>query len=381
MALIGKNSYITSTKSNHQLKIITVAFLLYAIFISAEGSTIENSHFADQLFKALNIDENLVFSPHSAHSLLGLALQGSDGQTQQKIENLLLAPKTIIAEEYKKITVSLKLVEDVAIYQANKIYISDCFKINNTFSRMAADWFDSEIESADFEKKEKLVASINNWVANKTAGKIQDLVQSLDERAVMVLLNAIYFKGEWLKKFSTQNTKLQDFYLMNNTTKQVETMHLRSMFYYSEIARLDAKTVEMPYLNKNFKILLILPNKKNGIEELKQKLFETNLTSVRSQQRENRMVNVALPKFKIESTVELKEALTKVSNSVMFLFLLCIVMQMGLEEIFSELANFSNMLEDKKISSKLYISKMVHKAFLEVNEAGSEAAAASGDNF
>lgn len=323
MALTGKKIEIVSSSVFFRKKI--TAILIFCVIASAASSTPEeytakildsNTDFSNALFRALKKDENLIFSPFSAHSLLTLAYQGSEGQTREAFASALKLPQPEqAAEGYKSVVDSTKGVQDVAFHVANKIYVTDRYKLSDSFARTAVDSFDAEAESVDFSESAQAANAMNSWIANKTNEKIRDLVQanSLDAETALVLLNAVYFKGEWMRKFKATNTKPQAFYLRSGETKEVDMMHLyNEMLMYSENSELNAKMVELPYANRNFRMVLVLPNEKNGIGDLKAKLFESNLKSVFSQKHSVRRVNVTLPKFKIESSLDLKPALTDV---------------------------------------------------------------------
>ncbi|XP_018329662.1 antichymotrypsin-2 isoform X3 [Agrilus planipennis] len=325
--------------------------------------TSANSQFANKLFQRLVKDnnENVFFSPISVHTILSLIYQGAKNDTQKALAEVLNVPEAkATADGYKAVMSELNNVDNVTLHIANKIWVKENLKLKNSFQTLAVDNFFAEAEPADFNKPEASAELINQWVEQKTNNKIKELIQKdmINGNTAMVLVNAIYFKGNWAKQFKKHATIKQPFYVSNEETVNVDMMHIESNFRYAEDKDLDAKILELPYTNQDVSMLIILPNKKDGINELQQKIVTKDLTSLSNNLRSIK-VNVALPKFKIESTINLVQVLT----------------DLGLGIIFSNDANFEDLLDN---SAPLKVSDAIQKAFIEVNEEGSEAAAATG---
>ncbi|CAH1236757.1 unnamed protein product [Diabrotica balteata] len=305
--------------------------------------------------------KNIFFSPISIHAILSLASQGSGGKTQKAFTSALqVADIATLAEGYKAAMLKLNSVEDVTLLMANKVYVKNEYELKDEFKDKVVNNFFSEVQNIDFSQSAAAAKTINTWVEEKTKDKIKDLIQPADLDALtrLVLVNAIYFKGKWAAPFKPEDTKTEKFYLNDNDSIDVQMMHTKKKFFFKNDEALDAKVLELPYTNKDLSMIVILPNKRDGINELELKLANTDLTKITENMFRPDVI-VALPKFKIETTIDLEAPLTK----------------LGLGVIFSDNADFSGML---KSPEELKVSKVIHKAFIEVNEEGAEAAAATG---
>lgn len=179
----------------------------------------------------------------------------------------------------------------------------------------------------------------------------------LDSSTRMVLVNAIYFKGNWTYQFDPKMTFKAPFYLNNDDSVEADFMKMKNHFKFGSLEDLDATSIELPYKDSNMSMLIILPNSRTGLSALERKLNTVDLEEV-SKKLKSKEVNVEIPKFKIEFEVELNESLKK----------------LGIKKVFGDGADLSNLLNK---SEPLRVSKFAHKAFIEVNEEGAEAAAAT----
>ncbi|XP_005868773.1 PREDICTED: serpin B3, partial [Myotis brandtii] len=192
--------------------------------------------------------------------------------------------------------------------------------------------------------------------------KIKDLFPegSLDSSTVLVLVNAIYFKGQWNEKFDPKKTEQGQFWLNKDTSKLVQMMKQSNMFKFASLEDMQAKILEIPYKDKDLSMVLLLPNEIDGLQQLEDKLTAEKLiewTSSRNMSMSH--VHVHLPRFKVEQSFDLQVTMKA----------------LGMVDAFSSGdADFSGMSG----SGGLVISAIVHKAFVEVNEEGTEAAAATG---
>jgi len=210
----------------------------------------------------------------------------------------------------------------------------------------------------DFAKSEEARKTINTWVEEKTNDKIKDLIPAgaLDSLTRLVLTNAIYFKGDWSIKFKEENTKESDFHITEQKTAKVQMMYQKENFEYANLDNMQL--LQMHYKGDELSMLIILPKTIGDMEAIESNLNLETLQSNLKQMRK-REVDVYLPKFKMTTgTLDITSILAK----------------MGMKDAFSNAADFSGMSERKD----LYISSVVHKAFVEVNEEGTEAAAATG---
>uniref|UniRef100_A0A8C1SPI6 Serpin B6 n=1 Tax=Cyprinus carpio TaxID=7962 RepID=A0A8C1SPI6_CYPCA len=248
---------------------------------------------------------------------------------------------------------------------ANRLYGEQSYQFVEKFLNDAKIYYEAGLEKVDFSKKSARV-DINNWVEKNTQGKIKDLLPqgSIDEMTRLVLVNAIYFKGNWVKKFPKEATSDGQFKLNKTQTKPVKMMYQKSEFPLALIPEMNSQVLELPYVGKNISMLIILPNeiqdKTTGLQKLEkaltyEKLMEWTRPEVMLQQE----VEVSLPRFKREKTYDMKNLL----------------ISMGMEDVFSE--QKVNLL-GMSPSNNLVLTKVIHKAFVEVNEEGTEAAAATG---
>ncbi|CAH1108852.1 unnamed protein product [Psylliodes chrysocephalus] len=353
-----------------------LVFLVFFIYFStcAQFSTMaeENKHltavlrgnglFTRNLYKILaqEKNKNIFFSPVSIHAVLALAAQGSAGKTRKALTDTLQVPDiATLAEGYKEAMKKLNSVEDVTLLMANKVYLKEQFALQESFKNIVTSHFFSEVQNINFEQNTAAAKTINTWVEEKTKDKIKNLIQPDDLNADtrLVLVNAIYFKGKWAEPFAPSATRTEKFYLNDKDTIDVNMMHIKKKFYFKNDEDLDAKLLELPYTNKDLSMIIILPNKRNGIDELEAKLANTDLTKITEDMFRPEVI-VSLPKFKIETTIDLNEPLSK----------------LGLAGMFSNDADFSGMLQSPE---ELKVSKVIQKAFIEVNEEGAEAAAAT----
>ncbi|NEQ41420.1 MAG: serpin family protein, partial [Okeania sp. SIO3I5] len=194
---------------------------------------------------------------------------------------------------------------------------------------------------------------INNWVKDKTQGKIDKIIEEFKPNDVMVLLNAIYFQANWQQQFSEFSTKEMPFYLVNGTQKQHPIMFQSSRYLYYENQYFQA--VNLPYKKGLVSMYIFLPREQVGLEEFYQVLNEKNWENWMKQFEGGYEVNLGLPKFKNEYEVTLNDMLKSLGMQIAF--------QAGG-------ADFSGMSPEK-----LFISEVKHKTFVEVNETGTEAAA------
>ncbi|CDW54521.1 Serpin domain containing protein, partial [Trichuris trichiura] len=198
---------------------------------------------------------------------------------------------------------------------------------------------------------------INDWVEEKTKGKIKDLVpkEAIDPLTSLILINAIYFKADWKTPFKTALTKNTTFYVKQGKETTVEMMQMERKFPYSETG--EYQILGIPYATEKLLMYFVLPKKRFGLKNMMRKLHGKKLLDLFDSTIE-RKVEVHIPKFKLEYDLQLKQVLQR----------------LGLTDMFSPaLANFSKITGNRD----LYVSDAFHKAFIEINEKGSEAAAAT----
>ncbi|KAJ3665415.1 hypothetical protein Zmor_000911 [Zophobas morio] len=322
-----------------------------------------NSKFTVNLYNVLieTSPGNIIFSPISIHAVLSMAYQGAQGTTAEKFASTLKIPEAKTAKEgYNVVMNRLNSIPNVTLLMANKVYLMERYKLLPDFSDAVTKNFLSEVQLLNFGANEAAAATINVWVEEKTKEKIKNLISkdNLGDFTRLVLVNAIYFKGNWMHEFDKEDTRTEPFYLNDVDSVDVEMMHMTRKFHYKGVRELGAQILELPYTNDNLSMVIILPFTGKQIAEVEKNLATVDLTEIT-----NKMmyieITVALPRFKIEQTIDLEDSLTK----------------LGLGDIFNpSKANFSGMITSQE---SLYVSKVIQKAFIEVNEEGAEAAAAT----
>lgn len=196
---------------------------------------------------------------------------------------------------------------------ANQIYVKTGFELNKNFQEVAVKKFHSGVASLDFARNVESAKAINQFVEEKTKEKIKDLIKPnmLNALTRVVLVNAIYFKGNWEHQFKAENTREGDFYINETEKVSVDFMHNKKKYNYGVLDDLDATVLEMKYANSNFSFVIVLPNSRSGLSALESKLKNTDLTNI-FEQMYTQEVEVTIPKFKVEFEISLNDALKKV---------------------------------------------------------------------
>lgn len=336
--------------------------------ILPQSSTADTKHpvsVQTKLFKLIsnqNEMKNIIISPYSIISALTLLYMGAEGHTAQEFERVLKFKSNNKTETAEKLLLLKKLLlksnsDLVQIQSANRIYTS--FDLVREFNEQALKYFQAEAEQVDFNLKKQTADKINAWVEENTNKKIQNLIspESIDDSTTAMLVNAIYFKAQWFNQFSKHMTKKRAFHLNETNSIDVDTMSGEITCKYSVLTDFDATAIELKYEDTDMVMDVILPNKVNGLRDLIKKISTKKLFE-HFENIEEEEVNVQLPKFKIAFETGL----------IPFLI------ETGFRTSFDEGANFSGIFNT---SVPVKISDVVHKAFIEVNEFGSEAAAAT----
>ncbi|XP_050986639.1 leukocyte elastase inhibitor-like isoform X2 [Labeo rohita] len=254
-----------------------------------------------------------------------------------------------------------------ALSLANRLYGEQSYQFVEKFLNDAKRYYEAGLEKVDFIKKSDAArVDINKWVEKKTQEKIKDLLPngSIDAMTRLVLVNAIYFKGNWKEKFPKEATTDGQFKLNKTQSKPVKMMNQTAEFPFASIPEMNSQVLELPYVGKNLSMLIILPNEiqdtTTGLQKLEKALtYEKLMEWTRPEIMHQQEVQVSLPRFKMEQTYDMKDLL----------------ISMGMEDVFDlQKVNLSGMSPN----NNLVVSKVIHKAFVEVNEEGTEAAAATG---
>jgi serpin B len=310
-----------------------------------------------EVLKAEEPEENVMISPLSVSLALAMTYNGADGDTKEAMEKTLeLSGFTIdeINENYKMLIDALASVDPKVLMSiANSIWYKHTFEVEQDFIDVNQNYFYAEVSPLDFNDPDA-VTTINNWVADKTNDKITEILDYIPADAVMYLINAIYFKGIWKYEFDESDTEEKPFYLSNGTIKDVPMMIQEASFNYLSNDIMQA--VEMPYGAGNYSMIILLPQYNKTLDDIIDQLSNENWNKWLNEFYEAEKVQIHLPKFKFEYENSLNNEL----------------INLGMEIAFDPYnADFSNINPDWQ----LYISRVIHKTFIEVNEEGTEAAA------
>jgi serpin B len=335
--------------------------VLYAQDLSSVVNA--NNQFAFELYSKYKSKEgNIFFSAYSLSSALAMTYEGARGQTADEIQSVFHFPKddSLRRESFLKIYEQInKKDKKYQLRTANALWAQKDYKFLAEYFNLIDQYYRGKVTNLDFiSQTEQSRITINNWVEEQTDNKIRNLIPPgvLNEMTRLVLTNAIYFKGFWDKQFDKKETKEEDFRTSPGNTVKVQMMSLtgeEAEFNYTETERLQI--LELPYEGEELSMLILLP-KGDDLNALEESLNTENLSEWRNRLIEQR-VEVYIPKFKFETKYFMAEDLKG----------------MGMPTAFSMNADFSGMTGKKD----LFISQVIHQAFVEVNEEGTEAAAAT----
>jgi serpin B len=324
-----------------------------------------NSAFACDLYQQLHASQgNLFFCPYSISAALAMTYAGARGDTERQTAQTLRF--TLAQQDLHPAMASLQAwlgqiqkQGSVRLYVANSLWPQQGWSLLQEYLSLTKRYYGVTITPVDYVREPKLASSeINHWVEERTEHKITDLIRPeiLNELTRLVLVNAVYFKGLWKDQFDPRRTTSQPFHVSAETTVTAPLMTQTAKAGYAE---LDAMQVlALPYRGDSLSMLVVLPARIDGLQQIEDKLSVEDMGSWRGQLRVQK-VHIFLPKFTMTCQFSLKSTLAN----------------MGMPDAFSlPQADFSGMTG----SRELFISAAVHKAFVEVNEEGTEAAASTG---
>ncbi len=347
-------------------KVISILALLFLGTIGwCGGAGMWIDYFSGDLYQELAKENegNLAFSPYSISTALTMTYLGTEEDVEEEMRKVLYleGDKEDIASSFGELQRSLlgENGENLQIEVANSIWLQGGFEVRERYLALVKEKFLSELYYVDFAgDPEGSRIRINKWVEEKTEGKIKELIAKglITPLTRLVLCNAIYFKGKWEKAFDKEMTVEREFYVSEEKTVQVKMMHARDEFRYKDFGRY--KGLELPYQGGRLAMVVFLPKEVEGIgkveRELRGKRLIEAIDGVINSPKEK--VKVALPRFKVEGEFKLNDVLKR----------------MGMVTAF-EGSDFAGI--DRE--GGLQISAVVHKAVVEVNEEGTEAAAAT----
>ena len=368
---------------NHIIKIQAVLFVVMMVFIISCNKSEENlptkpvpitlsqnqvsvvesgNSFAFDIFKEFlknaGTNENVILSPLSISSALSMTLNGAAGATRDSVLRALrltgLTPEAI-NDSYKSLTEALLSVDSrVLIKIANSVWTEKNFEVNQAFIDILKNYYAAEGLSFDINDP-STPDLVNKWIEDNTNGLIKKMLDGLDSNTVMLLINAIYFKGKWSSQFDASKTVDIPFYRNDGSYASVPTMKQEHDFgvYLGS----GFTVAEFPYGQGNFAMDVILPDSRDGINDFLPS-FNAADFAIWTGKLDSQKVNLSFPRFKFGYKQDLKDILTGMGMGIAFV---------------PGIADFSN-ISDKY---DLYINKALHQAFIETNEEGTEAAAAT----
>ncbi|CAH1776871.1 unnamed protein product [Owenia fusiformis] len=308
---------------------------------------------------------NVFFSPVSIATALAMVLLGADGDTKSEMEDVLhvtdIQKNSGLHSMYSCLNKNLYgKTNGTELRSANKLYPDETLAVRQRFITAIETYYKGSIEELDFKQSAQATDIINKWVADQTNQLIKEVLQPGDISAMTVfaLVNAIYFRGDWVTQFNPCDTNVQSFYVQNNVTVEVDMMYQEAPFKYFHDFGLKAQFLDLPYIGDRLSMVIILPDEKDGMKDLIEGITHKNLeVALRYLQAPNagRDVYVSLPKMKFKWKNELSSILE----------------EMGMEKLFSSAVDLSGFSKDPRLD----VSKVIHEAFVDVNEKGTEAAA------
>ena len=342
-----------------------------APFTPASKSSIEtlvanNTAFAMDLYRQVSdAPGNFAMSPASISIALGMTYGGAAGQTAAEMKKALHL--TLVGDEAHNAFGTLlrtwepKPKQPYELAVASRLFGEQALNFEQPYLALTGDHYRAPLEPVDFKgAPESARRHINAWIADQTNQRIENLLPegSVTSDARLVLTNAIYFKGKWKKEFDDKNTKSEDFHAATGK-KKVPMMKRSDRYLYSESK--DAELLELPYEGDDLAMQILLPKERDGLAALERSLTVGMLETL--DKTSFHQVNVSLPKFTIDPPMPLalKPELTK----------------LGMVRAFQDDAEFPHIAHMPP-GEGLALSDVFHKAFVEVNEEGTEAAAATG---
>ncbi|XP_042549434.1 serpin B4-like [Dipodomys spectabilis] len=344
--------------------------------------SVANTKFAVDFLRELGPSaDNAFFSPLSIASAFSMVSLGAKGNTAHQIKEVLhfsevtgetkktcttshAEDSEIVHHQFQKMLTELNTPTDAfELKIANSLYGEKTFPFLQEYLDKLKKFYLANMESLDFgNNAEESRKKINAWVESQTNDKIKDLfpVDSLDSSTVLVLVNAIYFKGQWEERFKKEYTEEGNFWLNKDVSKPVQMMKQTKHFNVASLEDEQAKILEMPYKGNELSMIVLLPNEVDGLQKLQDSLTAEKLLDWTSTQNMVKIqVYLCFPRFKMAEKYDLKKTLVS----------------LGMADIFNpKKADLSGMSQE----GGLVVTKALHQSFVEVTEEGTEAAAATG---
>ncbi|XP_004432223.1 PREDICTED: serpin B9 [Ceratotherium simum simum] len=326
-----------------------------------------NGTFALRLLKILcqdNPSHNVFYSPVSISSALAMVFLGAKGNTAAQMAQVLsLNTDKDIHQGFQSLLAEVnKPGVHYLLRTANRLFGEKTCEFLSTFKESCLQFYRAELEQLSFaQAAEQSRKRINTWVSKKTEGKIRELLpgNSVDAQTRLVLVNAIYFKGRWNEQFNKTYTREMPFKINQKEQRPVQMMFQEATFQLAYIEEVQAQVLELPYMDEELSMVILLPDDSVDLNSVEKNLtFEKFIAWTKPDCMKSTEVEVFLPRFKLEEEYDMESVLQ----------------HLGILDAFQQgKADFSAMSAERD----LCLSKFVHKSFVEVNEEGTEATAAS----
>jgi len=322
-----------------------------------------NTKFGFNLFSKIATqqgEKNIFLSPSSISMALSMAYNGANGDTQEAMAKTMELNDITLDDLNKansdfKVYLENMLDSKINLKIANSVWAEKSLTFNQSFMDLNKKFYYADIKNLDFSSPDA-ASAINNWVSENTGKKIDKLIDKIDAGTIMFLLNAIYFKGEWSDKFDTSLTYDSDFNLLNGTKKTISMMSRTGKYNYYENEKFQA--IRLPYgISGDVSMYIFLPASNSTLKEFNGNLNNENWTGWMESFSEKE-VNIGMPRFKSEYEIVLNDTLKALGMDIAF---------------DPDKADFTNLIS----GGGVFISEVKQKTFIEVNEEGSEAAAAT----
>ncbi len=355
------------------LPLLVACFLMHGLAAAAETPTVSaadraalvdgNNAFAVDLYSKLRTRTgNLFFSPESISTALAMTYAGARGETASEMVKTLhfaLPPERLHAAMGALLSGRNAPHTGYQLRVANALWAQEDVTFLPSFLKLTKSDYGAGFAPVDFKRAtEATRLTINRWIEQKTEDKIKDLLPpgSLSPASSLVLTNAIYFKGDWLTQFAKGDTKAEDFHLSAAESVKAPFMHRKGGFDYYDGETFQV--LEIPYKGSELSMIVLLPRETDGLPALEQSLSAANMKQWLGNLEHVPEVILTLPRFNMTQQFALQSVLVA----------------MGMQQAFGGRADFSGMTGNHD----LQISAVIHKAFIDVNEEGTEAAAATG---
>ncbi|XP_074400934.1 ovalbumin [Zonotrichia albicollis] len=341
-----------------------------------------NAEFCFDVFKEVKLhhpNDNIFYCPLSMIAALAMVYLGARNNTEYQMEKVLHFDKiaglgSIQTKCGKSANIHLlfkEILSDItapeanySLHIANRLYAEKTSQILPIYLKCVKKLYRSGLEMVNFKTASNQTRQrINSWVKNQTNGQIQDFLEpsSVNPQTVLVLVNAIFFKGKWKTPFQEEHTEEVPFNVTEQESRPVQMMYQNSTFRVGRVAEDKIKVLELPYTSGELSLLVLLPDDISGLAQLENKISFEKLTEwTSSEVMEKKRVKVYLPHMKIEEKYNLTSVL----------------ISLGMTDLFSPAANLSGI----SAAESLRVSEAVHEAYLEVNEEGTEEGTGSADD-